>query len=97
MIGRSAEKGFVVESWVMSCRAFSRRIEFHCLQYLFEKFAASQIIFDLRETGRNSPLMEFMQQLADGPVEANLQLSKSSFQRKVPKMPHHVEEVTVSE
>lgn len=97
LIGRLAEKKFIVESWVMSCRAFSRRIEFHCLQYLFEKFAAVEIVFELQATSRNGPLMEFLQQLVDGPVEANPQLSRSSFLGKAPKMPHHVEEVSTSE
>jgi len=97
LIGRLAEKKFVVESWVMSCRAFSRRIEFHCLHYLFEKFAATEIVFKLQATSRNGPLMEFLQQLMDGPVDANPQLSSSSFLRKAPKMPHHVEEVSASE
>src|ERR1035441_1270872 len=69
---KSAAKKFVVGSWVMSCRAFSRRIEFRCLQYLFEKFAASEIVFELQATSRNGPLMEFLQQLLDGPVEAKI-------------------------
>ena len=97
LIGRMAEKKFIVEKWVMSCRAFSRRIEFHCLQYLFEKFDAADIVFELQATSRNGPLRDFLQQLAEGPVEANPQLSRSSFRGKAPKMPHHVEEVSVSE
>jgi FkbH-like protein len=97
LIGRLAEKTFIVERWVMSCRAFSRRIEFHCLQYLFEKFDAADIVFELQATSRNGPLMDFLQQLVDGPVEANPQLSRSSFLGKAPKMPHHVEEVSASE
>jgi len=96
LIGRSVATKFVVENWVMSCRAFSRRIEFHLLQYLFEKFAADEIIFEVQDTSRNGPLIEFLQQLLDKPVEANLQLPKSFFRRKAPKMPHHVKEVSVS-
>jgi predicted enzyme involved in methoxymalonyl-ACP biosynthesis len=86
-----------VERWVMSCRAFSRRIEFHCLQYLFEKFDAADIVFELQATSRNGPLMDFLQQLAEGPVQANPQLSRSSFLGKAPKMPHHVEEISAIE
>jgi FkbH-like protein len=96
LIGRLAEKKFVVESWVMSCRAFSRRIEFHCLQYIYEKFAVPEITFELQATSRNGPLTEFLQQLVDGPVEVNPRLSRSSFLSKAPKMPHHVEEVSAS-
>ncbi len=56
LIGKLSAQQFVVESWVMSCRAFSRRIEFHCLQYLFDKFAVAEIVFELQATGRNGPL-----------------------------------------
>lgn len=97
LTGRLAEKAFIVERWVMSCRAFSRRIEFHCLQYLFEKFDAADIVFELQATSRNGPLMDFLQQLAEGPVQANPQLSRSSFLGKAPKMPHHVEEISAIE
>ncbi len=97
LVGRLDEKKFIVESWVMSCRAFSRRIEFHCVQYLFERFAATEIAFEVQATGRNGPLIEFVQQLVDDPAEARPWLSKSSFLRKAPKMPHHVEEVYASQ
>jgi FkbH-like protein len=97
LLGRLAERKFVVESWVMSCRAFSRRIEFHCLQYLFNKFDAAELVFDLRVTSRNGPLVEFIQQFVDSSVESNLRLSRATFLRKVPKMPHYVEEVCASE
>jgi FkbH-like protein len=96
MVGRPSEKRVVLESWVMSCRAFSRRIEYHCLQYLFEKFDAAEIIFELQKTSRNGPLIEFLQQFMDGPVEANPRLYKSSFLRKTLILPHQVEEVPAS-
>jgi FkbH-like protein len=94
LTGRREANKFVVESWVMSCRAFSRRIEFHCLQYLFEKFAGDDIVFELQATNRNGPLIEFLQQVVDRPVEGNSQLSRTSFLKKAPKMPHYVEEVS---
>ena len=78
----------------MSCRAFSRRIEFHCLQYLFEKFGPLRLFSKLQATSRNGPLMNFLLQLVDG--EMNPRLSRSSFLRKAPKMPHHVEEVSAN-
>jgi len=96
LTGRLAERKFIVESWVMSCRAFSRRIEFHCVQYIFERLGVDEVVFEAHATGRNGPLIEFMQQLVEEPVETNPRLSKSSFLRKAPKMPHHVEEVYAS-
>jgi FkbH-like protein len=93
LIGRVLEKKFVLESWVMSCRAFSRRIEYHCLQYLFEKFNVAEIAFALESTSRNGPMIEFLQQLLDDRIEINPLLTKASFLKMAPKMPHHVKEV----
>lgn len=97
LTGRLAENTFIVERWVMSCRAFSRRIEFHCLQYLFEKFDATDVVFELQATNRNGPLIDFLQQFMEGPVEANPQVSRSVFLGKAPKLPHRVEEVSSSD
>jgi FkbH-like protein len=97
LIGREAGKRFVVESWVMSCRAFSRRIEFHCLQYLFDRFAVDDIVFEVQETGRNGPLLEFLHHFVDGPLESGLQLSRSRFFLKTLEMPHQIiERVTAN-
>jgi len=98
MLGRlSGQNKFVVESWVMSCRAFSRRIEFNCLQYLFQKFDAVELVFELQVTSRNGPLIEFIQKFVDGPVEQNARLSRDIFKEKVPKLPHHIEELVANE
>jgi FkbH-like protein len=95
LIARPDANRLVVESWVMSCRAFSRRIEFHCLQYLLEKFAVDELSFELKATGRNGPLIEFLRPLVDGSFEENPGLSRFSFLGKTPKMPHRVQEVSI--
>jgi FkbH-like protein len=97
LLGRKTGKCFEMQSWVMSCRAFSRRIEFHCLEYLFENFGVADIALDLQPTGRNGPIVEFIQRLADGPVDDKPHISRSSFLGKAPKLPHQVEEVIASE
>jgi FkbH-like protein len=97
LMGSLVEKRFVVRSWVMSCRAFSRRIEHHCLKYLFDRFSVTELIFEVQATSRNGPLMEFLREFLDGSVEANPRLTKSSFLRKAPKMPHRVEELFADE
>jgi FkbH-like protein len=86
-----------IHSWVMSCRAFSRRIEFHCLQYIFEKFAASEIVFDIQETGRNAVVIDFVHQLAEEVDGPKPRLTKTSFLRKAPKLPHQIEEASPCE
>ena len=41
MAGRAENGELAIDHWVMSCRAFSRRIEHGCLQRVFEKFGAA--------------------------------------------------------
>jgi FkbH-like protein len=52
-----------VDMWVMSCRAFSRRIEHRCLEELFAKFDVDEIQFDYSPTNRNSPLSQFLMEI----------------------------------
>jgi FkbH-like protein len=92
LIGRAEKKRFILQTWVMSCRAFSRRIEFHCLQYLFERFGVDEILLEVQNTERNSPLREFLQRFSDGSTESGLQLSRSCFFSNAPGMPHKVTE-----
>ena len=58
MAGRLNAGTLFVDHWVMSCRAFSRRIEYGCLLHLLEKFAPEQAIFEFIPTPRNGPLQE---------------------------------------
>ena len=58
--GRQNGRKLNVHTWVMSCRAFSRRIEYMCLQQLLAKFDVDEIELDYVKTDRNSPLREFL-------------------------------------
>jgi predicted enzyme involved in methoxymalonyl-ACP biosynthesis len=49
-----------VDAWVLSCRAFSRRIEHRTLQELFHHLQLSQIILNFVATNRNGPFQEFL-------------------------------------
>lgn len=64
-VALGASKGVRVEisAWVMSCRAFSRRIEYGTLQAIFERFNCREIHFDFQPTDRNGPLQTVLQQL----------------------------------
>lgn len=52
-----------VDMWVMSCRAFSRRIEHRCLEELFAKFGVEEIELDYVQTERNGPLSQFLTEI----------------------------------
>ena len=49
-----------IDTWVMSCRAFARRIEHRCLDELIAKFSPDEIEFDFTETVRNGPIRTFL-------------------------------------
>lgn len=52
-----------VDMWVMSCRAFSRRIEYRCIEELFTKFDVDEIELDYIHTERNGPLSQFLTEI----------------------------------
>ena len=90
--GRTSGRTMHIDTWVMSCRAFSRRIEQQCLRHLFETFGADDIVFDYVPTPRNGPLREFLVGLVESPLMPELRLSKSHFLAKMPPLFHVVEE-----
>ncbi len=47
--GRQNGRKLNIDTWVMSCRAFSRRIEYMCLEQLFAKFDVDEIELGLCE------------------------------------------------
>jgi FkbH-like protein len=72
--GRWSGARFTVTHWVLSCRAFSRRIEHHTLARVFEQTGAAAISLAFQPTARNQPLQEFLRALgaetgAGGEVE----------------------------
>ena len=92
MVGRVEGKTMILESWVMSCRAFSRRIEFHCLEYLFERLGVEEVAFQVVKTDRNGPLVEFLEGLTEDTVQQPVSLSKAAFYLRAPERPHRVVE-----
>ena len=93
LTGRLRDKHLEVNTWVMSCRAFSRRIEHQCLKYLFEKFSADEIAFDYEATARNSPLQDFFRELLGVTPTAGFRLSRSGFFERIPPLSQQIEEV----
>jgi FkbH-like protein len=78
----------MVDIWVMSCRAFSRHIEFQVLGHLFSKSGASQICFAFKPTGRNGPLQTFFGHFfpGDSLPEKVLNLSAAAFEKSCPAL-----------
>ena len=81
-----------VDIWVMSCRAFSRQIEYQSMRQLFEKTGASEIRFRFKPTDRNGPLQKFFALFLDSgwSGQGELRLRSEDFQRLCPSLFHEV-------
>jgi FkbH-like protein len=91
--GRRQDHGLSVETWVMSCRAFGRRIEHQCLEQLFRKFGPEALVFDYQPTPRNGPLREFLEGCLGRPPAPWCRLTKAVFAKHCPALFHRVTEV----
>jgi FkbH-like protein len=85
---------FRVNHWVMSCRAFSRGIEFHTLESLFRQSKAEEIEFAFRATEKNQPLQEFFRAIGVQPEGAeSVRLARGQFSAQNGVLPHQVSEL----
>ncbi len=80
--GRQDGKSLKIDTWVMSCRAFSRRIEYKSLEELFAKFGAEEIELDFAVTERNSPLREFLTEILGEPPKPGSEISRRVFEAR---------------
>jgi len=90
--GRQLDGKLILTNWVLSCRAFSRRIEDHMLDHLFNHHGVSAIQLDFRTTDRNQPLRNYLTSLGvniDSGAPASL--TREQFQNRVEDLPHQVE------
>jgi FkbH-like protein len=91
MMGTVSAGTIHVHTWVMSCRAFSRRIEHQILRHLFEECGAQQITFEFQPTPRNGPLQDFFAGLVGGQLSNPVMLSRTAFFAAAPLLFHRVE------
>jgi len=90
LAGRHAGKKIRIELWVMSCRAFSRRIEHRCLEELIGRFDSREIELDFVATPRNEPLQMFLSDILGGKPETPCLVRTDDFLKKKPKTYHRV-------
>jgi len=79
-----------ITSWVMSCRAFSRYIEHHTLDRLFEQFEVDELQFAFSATERNGPLQEFLTGISGALAAAPVRVTRHGFSEKGRVLPHTV-------
>ena len=93
LVGTIDDGRVSVHHWVMSCRAFSRRIEHRCLQYLFQRFEASDVLLHFKPTPRNGPIHEFLAALLGSEPSGDVHLPRSLFEKNCPVLYHSVREI----
>jgi FkbH-like protein len=81
-----------VETWVMSCRALSRRIEHRTLKTLFERFEVEEVHFDFAPTPKNGPFQDFVAPLLGARPEAPFTLTRTRFFENCPPLYQQVSE-----
>ena len=80
-----------VDTWVMSCRAFSRRIEYRTLEVLLRHFKAREISFEFVSTAKNGPLKRFFESLLWFAPSSGFRLDHATFLERCPVLHHKVE------
>jgi len=89
--GTTRDGAVAVSHWVMSCRAFSRRIEHHTLDRLLAHFAADRVELDYCPTERNGPLSDFLRSFTELPAcAATVVITAGIFEERRPALPHAV-------
>jgi FkbH-like protein len=74
--------------WVLSCRAFSRRIEDHALRYLFQLSGCQAVRLMFRRTARNQPFVEFLARLGVIVSDGSLELRRADLEGVLADLPH---------
>jgi FkbH-like protein len=83
LVGRFKEKGVLeLDTWVLSCRAFGRRIEYALLAALFQQYSLHQIHFRFEATARNGPLQEFLSSLIEMAPGSRAILDFTDFEQR---------------
>ena len=86
LVGTLSNRTLSVRAFVLSCRAFSRRIEHQCLQELFRRYELEEIVFDYVETPRNGPVREFLTALVGKPPGPGVRLGRDEFGAACPAL-----------
>jgi FkbH-like protein len=75
-----------IDTWVMSCRSFSRRIEFQTLQFLLAHLETTELLLHYKATERNGPMREFLTSLLDAPPQDTTVVRQADFERRRPNV-----------
>lgn len=79
LAGTASKKALSITSWAMSCRAFSRQIEYKCFAELLARFDPDEIDLDFLRTDRNGPIQEFFSEIFGTAPSSNFVISRQDL------------------
>lgn len=94
LAGRLQGRVFIIDTWVLSCRAFSRRIEHRCLETLFDRFDLDEVCFAFEATSKNGPLRQIVADILGAPLATGSRLARAAFSERCPALFDRVTEVS---
>jgi FkbH-like protein len=86
MLATPRDGAVEVSAWVLSCRAFSRRVEHRMLRTLFDRFGAGTVSVAYVPTQRNSPVREFLSAFADVGESGPVRVTQERFEAGCPAL-----------
>jgi FkbH-like protein len=91
LAGQVSQTEMTVKTWVMSCRAFGRRIEYQCLKTILDRFSVREITFEFSPTTRNGYMREYLTSFLGKQPDGPFSISRAAFLDKCPTLYHEVE------
>ena len=88
--GRAIESRLYIDTWVMSCRAFSRRIEHAVLAELLRRYLPSDVFLDFALTSKNGPLRSFVKSLTGTEASSPCVITRERFDADCPRLYHRL-------
>jgi FkbH-like protein len=88
--GRLEGREFLVDVFVLSCRAFSRRVEHQMVAQLLERTGAETLVFDFAPTARNGPFADFLASFLGATPTGPARLPASLFRERCPPLCHKI-------
>ena len=94
MIAAPRAEAVEVSAWVLSCRAFSRRVEYRMLRAMFDHFRTPAVSVVYTPTARNARVREFLGAFADVGESTTVRVPRERFDAACP---HLYDEVVTHE
>jgi FkbH-like protein len=90
LLGTIEDQDVRVATWVMSCRAFSRRIEHAVVSELFRRFGAQRIHFAFKVTAKNGPIADFLAHFSQTASDSSVTIEREIFEPNCPALYHQI-------